>query len=238
MEIINYQDITLKYGEKTIIDNINLSVNEGEFISIIGSSGSGKTSLIKMVNGMLKPTNGIIKIRDEDISTLNLIDLRRTIGYAVQGNVLFPHLTIKENIMYVPNLAKNKIDEEQRINELLDLVSLDRTLLNRYPDSLSGGQQQRVGIARALAANPKILLMDEPFSAVDEITRRSLQEELKRIHQDQNLTILFVTHDINEALLLGTKVLILNDGKIQQFDTPKNTMNNPKNDFVRSLLGK
>lgn len=237
MEIINYQDITLKYGDKTIIDNINLTVNEGEFISIIGSSGSGKTSLIKMVNGMLKPSKGTIKIHDKNISTLNLIDLRRSIGYAVQGNVLFPHLTIKENIMYVPNLEKNKVDGTQRLYELLDLVSLDESLLDRYPDSLSGGQQQRVGIARALAANPKILLMDEPFSAVDEITRRSLQEELKKIHQDQNLTILFVTHDINEALLLGTKVLILNDAEIQQFDTPEETLHNPKNNFVRSLLG-
>lgn len=235
---IKYENIGMKYNDKSVVNNFNLEVEDGDFVTIVGSSGSGKTTILKMVNGLNKPTSGDIYIRGENIKTKNLIELRRNIGYAIQGSVLFPHLTVYENIAYVPNLLnkKNKEKTKRAVYKWLKMVDLEEEMLNRYPDELSGGQKQRVGIARALAASPNILLMDEPFGAVDEITRRSLQKELKKVQEKTGITVLFVTHDISEALYLGTKVLVMDKGVIQQYGDPKEIKNKPETDFVKQLI--
>lgn len=240
MNVIEYKNISMAYGDKVIIEDFSLAIEKGEFISIIGSSGCGKTTLLKMVNGLLTPTSGSVYVHGKDIHKEDLIFVRRNIGYAIQGSVLFPHLNVEQNIAFVPNLLnkKNKEKTNQAVNKWMKIVNLEDDLRNRYPDELSGGQQQRVGIARALAASPDILLMDEPFSAVDEITRSSLQDEIKRIHQETNITILFVTHDIQEALKLGSKVLVMDQGKIQQFASPDKIINEPANAFVAHLVAK
>ena len=235
---IKYENIGMKYKDKSVITGFDLEIEEGDFVTIVGSSGSGKTTILKMVNGLNKPTSGDIYIRGENIKTKNLIELRRNIGYAIQGSVLFPHLNVYKNIAYVPNLLnkKNKEKTKEAVYKWLKMVDLEEEMLNRYPDELSGGQKQRVGIARALAASPDILLMDEPFGAVDEITRRSLQKEIKNVHEKTGITVLFVTHDISEALYLGTKVLVLDKGVIQQYATPDEIKNNPATEFVKRLI--
>ncbi|MGB4985663.1 MAG: ABC transporter ATP-binding protein [Erysipelotrichaceae bacterium] len=236
--VIQYIDILKKYNDKTILKNINISIEKGDFVSIIGASGSGKTTLLKMTNGLVTPTSGKILIHNEDISTINQDNLRRNMGYAIQGGALFPHMTIFENIAYVPNLL-NKKDKKRTLSAVkkwTNIMQLDETIFDRYPHELSGGQQQRVGIARSLAASPDILLMDEPFGAVDEITKKQLQDELIKVHHQTNITILFVTHDIKEALRISNKLLILQDEEIVQFDTVENILNNPKNEYVSKLL--
>lgn len=214
---IKYENIGMKYNDKTVITGFDLEIEEGEFVTIVGSSGSGKTTILKMVNALNTPSSDNIYIRGENIKTKNIIDLRRNIGYAIQGSVLFPHLTVYKNIAYVPNLLnkKNKEKTKNAVYKWLKMVDLEEEMLNRYPDELSGGQKQRVGIARALAASPAILLMDEPFGWVDWITRRALQKEIKSVYEKTRITVLFVTHDISEALYLGTKVLIMDKGVIQ-----------------------
>ena len=238
MSVIEYRHIRMAYGEKTIIPDFSLSVEKGEFVTIIGSSGCGKTTILKMVNGLVTPVSGELLVNGQDISQMDLIQLRRSIGYAIQGSVLFPHMTVEQNIAYVLNLEakpdKKRID--QAVDRWLDIVGLDKSLRKSHPRQLSGGQQQRVGIARALAASPEIALMDEPFGAVDEITRASLQNEIKRIHQETGVTILFVTHDINEALKLGTRVLVMDHGEVQQYAAPEEILEHPANRFVQALL--
>lgn len=236
--IIEFKNINKKYNNKKIINDFNLIIEESEFLTVIGSSGSGKTTLLKMINGLIIPDGGEILVNGKNILHENLIHLRRNIGYCIQGNILFPHMTVEDNISYVPNLLnkKNKEKTQHAVRKWMEIVGLSNDLRHRYPSELSGGQQQRVGIARALAASPNILLMDEPFGAVDEITRAQLQKELKEIHKKTNITIIFITHDISEALKLGTKVLVLNQGIIQQYDTPTNIMSNTENDFVQKLL--
>lgn len=235
---IQFKNISKAYDTEKVIENLSLSIDKGEFVTIIGSSGCGKTTALKMVNGLVSPTDGGIYIDGENIKNKNLIELRRNIGYAIQGSVLFPHMTVEKNISYVPNLLnkKDKQKTKSAITKWMKIVGLNEDLMQRYPSELSGGQQQRVGIARALAASPSILLMDEPFGAVDEITRESLQTELKRIHEQTGITILFVTHDIAEALKLGTKVLVMDHGDIQQYDTPSEILRNPATDFVKQLV--
>lgn len=238
MSVIEYKNVSMSYGKNTVVNNFNLSVEKGEFVTIIGSSGCGKTTILKMVNGLILPTSGDVLVQGENTRSVKLTELRRNIGYAIQGSVLFPHMTVEKNIAYVPNLL-NKTDKkrtEQAVAKWMRIVGLDETMRKRYPWQLSGGQQQRVGIARALAASPDILLMDEPFGAVDEITRASLQDEISRIHKDTGITILFVTHDINEAIKLGTKMLVMNDGTIQQYDSFEHISQKPANDFVEKLL--
>ena len=236
--IIEFNNISKIYNNKKIIHDFNLKIEKGEFLTVIGSSGSGKTTLLKMINGLIIPDEGKIFVDKKDIKKENLIQLRRNIGYSIQGSVLFPHMTIEDNISYVLNLSgkKNKKANKQAVSKWMKIVGLSDDLRSRYPSELSGGQQQRVGIARALVASPNILLMDEPFGAVDEITRAQLQKELKEIHTKTGVTIIFITHDISEALKLGTKVLVLNEGAVQQYDTPKNIIDNPKNKFVKQLL--
>ena len=236
--IIEFQDIAKKYGEKTIMEHFNLSVEEEEFLTIIGSSGCGKTTMLKMVNGLICPDEGNVRVWKEDVAKTDQIKLRRSIGYSIQGNVLFPHMTVEENISYVPDLLNRRDKKKTReaVAKWMEIVGLSDDMRNRFPSELSGGQQQRVGIVRALAASPEILLMDEPFGAVDEITRSQLQKEIKRIHQKTGVTILFVTHDIGEALYLGTKVLVLDHGEIQQYGTPEEIKKHPSNEFVKKLL--
>lgn len=238
MKAVEYRNIRMDYGNTVIIKDFNLSVLRGEFVTIIGSSGCGKTTILKMVNGLIRPVRGDILVNGENIKDTDLTMLRRNIGYAIQGSVLFPHMTVEKNISYVPNLL-NKRDKERTagaVSKWMEIVGLEDSMRKRYPSELSGGQQQRVGIARALAASPDILLMDEPFGAVDEITRSSLQDEIVRIHKETGITILFVTHDINEALKLGTKVLVMDQGEIQQFSEPEKLLDHPQTEFVRQLV--
>ncbi len=220
------------------VDDITLNIYDGEFITILGSSGCGKTTLLKMVNRLYDHTSGDIRFYGKSIKEINEADHRRKIGYVVQAGGLFPHKTVRDNIATVPKLLKwDKNRIEQRVDELLDMIGLEaKEYRNRYPRSLSGGQQQRVGIARALAADPNVLLMDEPFGAIDAITRTALQAEVQRLQVKTRKTVLFVTHDIQEAFKLGTRVIIMHQGKLQQYDTPDNIMLHPANEFVAKLV--
>ena len=235
---IEFRDIKKAYGEKVVMEHFSLRVEKGEFVTIIGSSGCGKTTALKMVNGLIRPDAGDVLIHGENIRDKDQTRLRRNIGYAIQGSVLFPHMTVEQNIAYVPNLINRKNREKTReaVRKWMEIVGLDEELKDRYPSELSGGQQQRVGIARSLAASPEILLMDEPFGAVDEITRGQLQSELRRIYEQTGITVLFVTHDISEALKLGTKVLVMDGGEIQQYASPDELLRHPATDFVRRLV--
>ena len=238
--VIEFKNIKKQYEDKVIMENFQLAVEQGEFVTIIGSSGCGKTTVLKMINGLVEPTEGQILVQGEDIRQKDITQVRRNIGYAIQGSVLFPHMTVEQNIAYVPELInkKNKEKTKEAVSKWMKIVGLSEELRQRYPAELSGGQQQRVGIARALAASPEILLMDEPFGAVDEITRGQLQQEIKRIHRQTGITILFVTHDIAEALKLGTKVLVMDQGSLQQYDTPDKILGQPATDFVKRLVEK
>lgn len=237
---IEFKNVNKSYGDNNVIKNLSFTIDSGEFITVIGSSGSGKTTVLKMTNNLITPTDGDIFINGENIKSRNPVELRRNIGYAIQGSVLFPHLTVEQNISYVPNLInkKDKKRTKQAVSKWMGIVGLNEDIRDRYPSELSGGQQQRVGIARALAASPSILLMDEPFGAVDEITRLQLQSEIKRIHNETKITVMFVTHDISEALKLGTRVMVMNEGKIEQYDTPDNILKNPATGYVKALTYK
>lgn len=237
--IIEFKDISKHYSDSDFsIDNFNLSVEKGDFVTMIGGSGCGKTTILKMINGLITPDRGSVIVNGKDVSESDIVELRRRIGYAIQGTMLFPHLNVRENIAHVPNLIHENDSEktDEAIDKWLDIVGLDSSILSRYPHELSGGQQQRVGIARALAASPAILLMDEPFSAVDEITRTQLQKEMKEIHEKTKITVMFVTHDIREALYLADKVLVMQNGIVHQFDTPNGVLNHPATPFVEKLL--
>lgn len=220
------------------VDTVSFDVEEGEFITILGPSGCGKTTLLKMINRLYEPDTGNIQMFDKDIAKMDAVALRRTIGYVIQQIGLFPHMTIEQNIAIVPRLLKwEDAVIKQRVDALLEVVGLPADeYKHRYPSQLSGGQQQRVGLARALASEPKIMLLDEPFGAVDAITRTLLQDELLRIHKTLKKTFLLVTHDINEAFKLGTRVMIMKDGQICQFDDPRTIAAKPANDFVASLI--
>lgn len=235
---IEFKNVKKEYDGKVIIDNFNLKIMAGEFLTVVGSSGCGKTTILKMINGLIIPNDGQVLVHGQCNQEVDLIQLRRNIGYAIQGSVLFPHMTVVQNIAYVPNLL-NKNDKkrtQKAVNKWMNIVGLDDELRQRYPSELSGGQQQRVGIARALAASPDILLMDEPFGAVDEITRTILQDEILRIHNQEKITIIFVTHDINEALKLGSRVLVMDQGKIVQLASPQEILEHPKSEFVSKLI--
>lgn len=236
--MIEFQHIRKSYGPQVVLNDFQLSIEKGAFVTMIGSSGCGKTTALKLINGLLIPDEGTIRIEETDIQTMDQNVLRRNIGYAIQGSVLFPHMSVEQNIAYVPSLLNRRDRQRTRdaVDKWMKIVHLPQELKDRYPWELSGGQQQRVGIARALAASPHILLMDEPFGAVDSITRTQLQKEIKAIHEDSGITIVFVTHDINEALYLGTRVLVMDQGAIQQYDTPDQIRSRPATDFVRQLI--
>lgn len=237
--VIEFEGICKSYGNKEILKNLNLCIDKGEFLTIIGSSGCGKTTLLKLVNGLIMPDKGRVLVYGEDISKISKIELRRKIGYVIQEVGLFPHMNVRKNISYVLDLINkdNKRSIQERTEYLIKSVGLSKEILNSYPGELSGGQRQRIGIARALAAKPNIVLMDEPFGAVDEITRKLLQEEILRIYNEFNVTIIFITHDIREALKLGTRVIVMDEGNIIQSGTPTEIRENPKTIFVKELIG-
>ncbi|WP_127010049.1 ABC transporter ATP-binding protein [Veillonella sp. CHU110] len=236
-QIIEYKNIGKSYQGKWVVRNFNLTINEGDFLCIVGTSGSGKTTLLKMINGLIVPDEGDITINGIRVIDQDIISLRRKIGYAIQGDGLFPHMTVAGNIGYVPKLdGLPKEEVDSIVNRMLSLVGLPLDSKGKYPKELSGGQQQRVGIARAYANSPKILLMDEPFGAVDSITRYQLQEDLKQIHKQTDCTIVFITHDMHEAFKLGTHILVMHEGKIQQYGTIEEVKNYPSNEYVKQLI--
>ncbi len=237
--MIKLIDITKKFGNHAVLNNINLHIKKGEFFVLIGPSGSGKTTLLKTINKMETPDSGKIFINNQDISDIKGTVLRRRIGYVIQSIGLLPHMSVKDNILIVPKLLKtDKRIAESRALELLNLVELPpETYKNKFPHQLSGGEAQRVGIARALAADPPIVLMDEPFGALDPITKSRLQNQICRIHKALKKTIVFVTHDIDEAIKIGQKIAIIKDGNIIQTDAPQNILSHPRNSFVATFLG-
>lgn len=239
MEFIRFENVEKSYEDgKKIIDDLNLKINYGEFVTLIGKSGSGKTTMLKLINGLINPNSGQIFIKDREIKAWDIIDLRRNIGYVIQQIGLFPHMNIEDNIGYVLNIKKEpKETIRKRAEELINLVGITQEYLKKYPRELSGGQKQRIGVARALAADPDIILMDEPFGAVDEITRRTLQDEMIKLQGNLKKTIVFVTHDIEEAFKLGSRIVLFDNGKIVQEGKREELLLNPKNEFVESFLG-
>lgn len=235
---ISFVNVSKAYGNNLVLNNFNLSVNKGEFLTIIGSSGCGKTTILKLINGLLAPDSGTVYVNNQDISKVDIIKLRRKIGYVIQEVGLFPNMNVAKNIAYVPNLNKNKNKKQifENVKNLINIVGLNEELLPRYPSELSGGQRQRVGIARALASKPELILMDEPFGAVDEIARKLLQEAINKIHKTMDVTIIFITHDIEEALKLGTSVIVMDNGKIHQYAPPNQILENPETEYVRKLV--
>ncbi|WP_427706472.1 betaine/proline/choline family ABC transporter ATP-binding protein [Staphylococcus sp. Mo2-6] len=225
-------------GGKKAVDNITLDVESGEFIAFIGTSGSGKTTALRMINRMIEATEGQITINGKDVSKMNPVELRRKIGYVIQQIGLMPHMTIRENIVLVPKLLKwSQEKKERKAKELIKLVDLPEEFLDRYPSQLSGGQQQRIGVVRALAAEQDVILMDEPFGALDPITRDTLQDLVKELQRKLGKTFVFVTHDMDEAIKLADKICIMSEGQVIQFDTPDNILRHPANDFVRDFIG-
>ena len=237
---IKFENICKFYDGAAAITDLNLHIQQGELLVLLGPSGSGKSTVLKMVNRMTSHDAGQIFFNGKEINSFNIQGLRRRMGYAMQSVGLFPHRTVAHNIATVPKLLGWDAQRVQaRVNELLKLLTMDpEQYASRYPHQLSGGQQQRVGVARALAADPDVLLMDEPFGALDPVTRGALQLALKKIHRATGKTILFVTHDIDEALLLATRIVLLNHGHIAQVGTPLELLQRPANDFVANFLGR
>lgn len=240
-KLIELRNISKIYPERDspTLHNLSLSIEEGESLVIIGSSGSGKTTLLKLLNGLETPTSGLIKIKGKDIKSYDILDLRRSFfGYVFQKVGLFPHMTVKENISIVLHLAKKSPKFcEKRVCELLDFIRLSPDIyLDRYPDELSGGEQQRVGVARALAMDSECLLMDEPFGALDAVTRCELQDEIIRLKEEFKKTIVFITHDISEAFKLGDRIAVMQKGKIEQISSKETLYGSPKTPFVEQLV--
>lgn len=236
--MIEFQNVSKAFANKKILDHANFTIKDQEFFVLVGPSGSGKTTTLKMINQLVTHSEGKILINNEEISTANLRKLRLSVGYVLQQIALFPNLTVSENIALIPEMKGwNKAKIADRTNELLDLVGLNpKDYAQRQPSELSGGEQQRVGILRAIAANPKIVLMDEPFSALDPISRRQLQIFIKDLQKKMNLTVVFVTHDLDEALYLADRVAVMNDGLIQQIAEPADIYQHPANDFVKTFF--
>jgi len=239
--LIKFEQVTKQYPGTDVpaVDNLNLHINQGEICILVGPSGCGKTTTMKMINRLIEPTKGKIFVNGQDISQINPIELRLNIGYVIQEIGLFPHMTIEENIATVP--LEKGWDKERiklRVDEMLNLVELDpETYRGRRPADLSGGQRQRVGVARALAADPPVMLMDEPFGALDPITRSRLQNEFLRVQEKIKKTIVFVTHDIDEAIKMGDKICVMKEGKAVQFSSPEEILSSPVNEFVENLVG-
>ncbi|HID8344368.1 TPA: ABC transporter ATP-binding protein [Enterobacter hormaechei] len=237
--MIEFHDVSKTFACRPAASHLNLHFAEGAFSVLIGTSGSGKSTTLKMINRLVEHDSGTIRFAGEEIRSLPVLELRRRMGYAIQSIGLFPHWTVAQNIATVPQLEKwsrGKINE--RVDELMALLGLDASLRDRYPHQLSGGQQQRVGVARALAANPQVLLMDEPFGALDPVTRGALQAEMSRIHRILGRTIVLVTHDIDEALRLADRLVLMDHGEVVQQGTPLELLTSPANDFVREFFGR
>ena len=238
--MIDFKNVNKSINGKVILKDINITIEKGQLVVFIGPSGCGKTTTLKMINKLLTPTSGEILINGDKIEEKNTIKLRRNMGYVIQQAGLLPHLTIGDNIGLIATMEKMPKEKiKEKVIELLNLVGLDpEDYINKYPKELSGGQQQRVGVARALVMDPDVILMDEPFSALDPITKAQLQDEIFNIQQNFKKTIIFVTHDMDEALKLGDKICIMDAGSVIQFDTPEEILKNPINDFVRDFVGK
>jgi osmoprotectant transport system ATP-binding protein len=239
--MIEFQSVTKQYqGGQPAVDSLSLSISKGSITVLVGPSGCGKTTTLRMINRMVEPTSGTITVGGRDVTAVPAAELRRSMGYVMQSAGLLPHRSVLDNIATVPRLnGVSRSEARRRAEELLDVVGLARPLGKRYPSQLSGGQQQRVGVARALAADPPVLLMDEPFSAVDPVVRDELQQELLRLQKDLAKTIVFVTHDIDEATVLGDKVAVFAvGGKLAQYATPEEILRAPANDFVASFVGR
>lgn len=238
--MISYRSVTKRYPDGTVaVQDVDLEIAPGSFTVLAGSSGCGKTTLLRMVNRMVDPTSGTVLVDGQDVSAQDPVALRRRIGYVMQNSGLLPHRTVAQNIATVPRLnGMNRRDAEDRATEMMRMVGLDPSLAHRYPAQLSGGQQQRVGVARGLAADPDILLMDEPFGAVDPLVRADLQQQMRQLHERLNMTVLFITHEMEEALTLGDRIVLLRTGaQIVQQGTPQQFLTEPADDFVREFLG-
>ena len=235
---IQVRALSKSYGGRTVLDGVDLSIEDGEFVVLIGPSGGGKTTLLKLLNKLIAPDAGEIFLDGRPIASTPGTQLRRGIGYVIQGGGLFPHMTVAENIGVMMKVAgASKADVRKRVGDMLDMVDLDRALADHYPCQLSGGQQQRVDIARAFATDPSLILMDEPFSALDPLTRQDLQDQIVRLHRESGKTIVFVTHDMDEAVKLADSICVIQDGRIAQFDTPERILAAPVSDFVRRFIG-
>lgn len=238
--MIVFENVTKSFKDKKVLDNVSFQINKGDLVAFIGESGCGKTTTLKMINRLIKPTTGRILINGEGIESKDIIALRRSMGYVIQQTGLFPHMTVKENIEIIPRSEKKDgVEITAKTLELMEMVGLNpEEFLNRYPTELSGGQQQRVGVARAFATDPEIILMDEPFSALDPITRSGLQDEVINLQAQFRKTIVFVTHDMDEAIKIADKICIMKNGKILQYDTPENILKNPADEFVQAFVGR
>ncbi len=238
--MIQFKNITKSYGRNVILDNLNFTIKDGEFVVLIGPSGCGKTTTLKTINRLIEPDKGEIEIDGKNIAAQNPVELRRTIGYVIQQIGLFPNMTVEQNIAVVPKLLKYPKEKwQQTVRDLLALVDMPyEANAHKYPSELSGGQQQRIGVLRALAASPPIVLMDEPFGALDPITRDSLQEEVKRIQKKLKKTIVFVTHDMEEALRMADTIVFMNQGKVVQMASPEEMLRNPADPMIKSFMGR
>ncbi|KTC40481.1 glycine/betaine ABC transporter ATP-binding protein, partial [Pseudomonas sp. ABAC21] len=237
--MIQIEHLSKTFGAITAVEDVSLSVAEGQICILLGPSGCGKTTTLKMINRLIAPTSGTIRIAGRDTAELDSVTLKRSIGYVIQQVGLFPNMTVEDNICVVPNLLGwDKTKSRKRAAELLEVVALDPAMfLQRYPCELSGGQQQRVGVARALAADPPVMLMDEPFGAIDPINREVIQDEFMRIQRQVGKTVLFVSHDIDEAMKMADCVALFHDGRIEQFGTPDDLLAQPASEFVASFMG-
>lgn len=238
--MIRFQNIVKKYGDRIILDHINFEINKGEFVVLIGPSGCGKTTTLKMINRLIQPNGGEIFIDGRNIKTVDPVELRRTIGYVIQQIGLFPNMTVEQNISVVPKLLKYSKEKcHERVIELLEMVDMPYDeYAKKYPSELSGGQQQRIGVLRALAGSPPIVLMDEPFGALDPMTRTVLQDEVKKLQKKLNKTIVFITHDMDEALRMADVIVFMNEGKIVQMAPPEELLRNPSSDIIKRFMGK
>lgn len=238
--MIEFKQVKKTFKQTTVLKEMNLTINKGELVVFIGPSGCGKTTSLKMINRLIEPTEGTIIVNGQDTRKMDPIELRRQMGYVIQQTGLFPHMTIRENIQLIASLEGHaEQDMDARTEHLLRMVGLDPDqFIDRYPSELSGGQQQRIGFARALMNDPEVILMDEPFSALDPVTRNDLQEELFNLQEEVKKTIVFVTHDMDEAIKLADRICIMRDGEIVQFDTPEQILRNPKDEYVESFIGK
>lgn len=236
---ISFDNVSKQYGAAApVLDRVSLDIREKEFVAVVGPSGSGKSSLLRMINRLAEPSEGIVRVNGDDVQSVDAIQLRRRTGYVFQGVGLFPHMTVAENIAITPKLMGwTEPQMAARVGELIDLVRLDRAKhLKRFPSQLSGGESQRVGVARALAAKPKIVLMDEPFGALDPLTRDALGEDYRRLHDDLGLTTVMITHDTLEAVLLADRIVVINGGRIVADGTPHDLMNKPQGTYVQDLM--
>ncbi len=237
--MIELHNVTKKYGETVVVDDISLAVSEGELLVLLGDSGSGKTTTLKMINRLIDATSGEIRLDGQDVRDVPAHLLRRRVGYVFQKVGLFPHMTVAENIAITPSLLEWELSAiEKQVDQLLTMVELEpATMRGRYPSELSGGQQQRVGVARALAAAPKVMLLDEPFGALDPLTRDRLQQSFSIIRREHHLTGIFVTHDMVEALILGDRIAVMRNGRLVQVGTPHQLMVEPADEYVQQLMG-